>query len=70
MDLASLIAVFLTISIPSVLENFLPLWEIYYITNKLILIAFSKFYLLGHENDLTLQQSNYILTTLFSNLSK
>ena len=61
MDLASLSAVFLTISIPSVLENFLPLWEMYYITSKLILIAFSKFYLLGHEYDLTLQQSNFIL---------
>ena len=40
--------IFYTISIPSVLENFLPLWEIYYVTNKLILIAFLKFYLLDH----------------------
>ena len=30
---------------------------------------FFKLYLLGHEYHLTLQQSNYILTTLFSNLS-
>ena len=31
--------------------------------------CFFKLYLLGHECHLTLQQSNYILTTLFSNLS-
>ena len=32
--------IFYTISIPSVLEDFLTLWEIYYVTNKLILIVF------------------------------
>ena len=50
--------IFYTISISSVLENFLPLWEIHYVTNKLILIAFLKFYLLDHDFQLTLQQTN------------